>query len=145
MNTKTPKKREGQWLDCWYRQGLLSWIWPLVVGVLILVVSSLPGSLLPTFRMPYTDKVLHFVIYLGLGCALGMALIRSTNWGQITIVLVTILLCVSYGMADEMYQSTIPGRVSSYWDVLADGLGGTVGGMVSGLGRKIKKAGNDNE
>ncbi|MGH8657315.1 MAG: VanZ family protein [Gammaproteobacteria bacterium] len=49
--------------------------------------------------------------------------------GMVVVLTVTIL----YGISDEFHQSFVPGRQPSWYDVLADGLGGLLGVLAVAL------------
>ncbi len=48
---------------------------------------------------------------------------------MVVVLTVTIL----YGISDEFHQSFVPGRQPSWYDVLADGLGGLLGVLAVAL------------
>ena len=71
--------------------------------------------------MQYLDKVAHFFEYGVLGCLLAWALgfLSRPDRGW-TVFFAALILGALVGMADEVYQGTVPGREKSYWDFLAD-------------------------
>ena len=80
-------------------------------------LSDQPGGHTPP-PFPGADKVVHFVLYAGLG-------------GLLRLTMPSILLVIAfgsiYGVLDEFHQSFVPGRSADPWDVLAD-ICGTVFG-----------------
>jgi VanZ family protein len=96
---------------------LFYWAAALLYAALILGLSSiqkLPGT-------PTPDKINHFVEYFLFAFLLWRALtggrIAGFSWSRVGIV---ILVCGTFGLLDEYYQSFIPGRVSSILDWYAD-------------------------
>ena len=83
-------------------------------------LSDQPGGNTPP-PFPGADKVVHFVLYAGLG-----GLLRLT----INPVLWVIALGSFYGVLDEFHQSFVPGRTADPFDVLADILGTVFGCFV---------------
>ena len=82
------------------------------------------------------DKVLHIFLYLPFGflVARGIGgtkpLISARNcW--ILVVLATFL----YGVSDEYHQSLVPGRTAGIFDLMADTIGGAIGGYICLLRR----------
>ena len=96
------------------------WLPVLTYVSLILALSAQQGLPLP-FLFPHADKVCHVLEYLGLGLLLvracrgglaGRAPIRAARWALGLGVLV--------GASDEIFQSTVPTRTASVYDLLAD-------------------------
>jgi len=103
---------------------LLSW-----VGMIFYLSSQSrpPGAesvnWIPT---SYEDIVIHFCLYFMLGVFLFIA-VKSVGRHKPNPFQVLALAAASVliGAADEIYQSFVPGRVSSIADWLADSAGGT--------------------
>jgi VanZ family protein len=85
----------------------------------------------PHLRVPWSyengDKVAHITEYFGLGILLVRALrtlprIRSAMLAGLTAVAIG----VGIGGSDELFQSTVPGRDSSVFDLVADSVGVTL-------------------
>jgi len=96
-----------------------------LVAIIILVLSLIPintsvGSGLLDF--PHADKVAHFMLYGLLSFILLHELHRNFK-GKISIILFTLILCLSYGGMIEIFQSFIDGRSSEAYDLLADFIG----------------------
>ena len=102
---------------------LLYWLPVLLYLTVILVLSAQP-YLTPPLELPNSDKVMHVLEYFGLGVLVVRAL-RATM--RITLPLVAALLALSFGIlvgtGDEYFQSFVPGRQSSPFDLLADTAG----------------------
>ena len=76
---------------------------------------------LPTF--PGADKLAHLSIYGVLAATVIVACgMRLRSRRPAVVALVTVLVCLFYGLSDEFHQSFIPGRFVSGLDLLADGL-----------------------
>ena len=105
------------------------WFPVFVYSGIIFCVSSLPSSRLPT-PIGY-DKILHLVEYIPFGFLLAWAL-RNTNYGLSgnTLISLVLLFSLLYGVSDEYHQSFVPGRDSNWVDVVADSIGGVIGGLI---------------
>ena len=103
--------------------------------ILILFGSSIPGKTIPLHITLFTwDKFLHFFEYF----ILGILASRAYRFKYNRIVLS--ILGIIFGCFDEIWQSFIPGRSSSYYDVVADGIGVICGIIIFNF---IKKNQND--
>ena len=97
----------------------------LAVGfaVMILAVSSIPATRMPKSPALWRwDKLVHAIEY----AILATLVFRAFATRGISIaktLAATALLCSLFGMLDETYQSTVPGRDSSHFDMLADSVG----------------------
>ncbi|MDH4082305.1 MAG: VanZ family protein [Nitrospira sp.] len=102
-------------------------------AVLIFYMSSQshPEESLPSFVFNLSDKVLHAAEYALLGALCYRALRGSSNdvWRQQAIP-VAILLASVYGISDEVHQSFVPFRDSSWLDWVADTIGSMLGAFV---------------
>ena len=74
----------------------------------------------------YVRKIAHFAEYatLGLLCCMGFLLTDLTSGLKPTLAG---LICLMTAMADELYQSTVPGRSAMVADVITDMGGGLTG------------------
>ena len=96
-----------------------------VCTVSILAVSSIPGESFPDIELYTLDKVFHFIEYFILGFFL-MKCFRKPTWNWILLILIYGIL---FAGLDEYWQSFIPGRLSSQFDMLAD-ISGIIFGSV---------------
>lgn len=71
-------------------------------------------------------KCAHFLAYLVLGIVTLFAMRRSGCSKKMGIA-VTLLLCVSYAITDELHQSFVPGRTPKLTDILIDSSGASLG------------------
>lgn len=71
-------------------------------------------------------KCAHFLAYLALGIIVLFAMRRIGLMGKKGIGL-TLLLCISYAITDELHQAFVPGRTPKLLDVLIDSSGASLG------------------
>jgi VanZ family protein len=103
----------------------------LVTMATIFLLSHQPGDTLQLPSLPGLDKVAHVVVYGVLAASALYAFASySPQYDPRARAAAVFVFCVLFGLADEYHQSFVPGRSSSGWDLLADGLGGA---MVAGL------------
>ena len=93
--------------------------------ILIISVSSIPGNSIPRFIFLSWDKLLHVVEYSILGY-LAVNNLRAITKNQIIVIIIS---CLGFACFDELWQSLIPGRFSSGLDIIADGIGITMGSI----------------
>jgi VanZ family protein len=109
---------------------LLYWLPVLLYLTAMLVVSAQP-YLAPPLDFPNADKLMHVLEYFGFGILVVRAL-RSAM--RITLPLVAALLSLSFGIVvgtgEEYFQSFVPGRQSSPFDLLADTIGMAIAQLV---------------
>ena len=94
-------------------------------SISILAVSSIPGESFPDIELYTLDKVFHFIEYSILGF-FSVKCVRKPTWSWIPLILIYGIL---FAGLDEYWQSFIPGRLSSQFDMLAD-ISGIVFGSV---------------
>ncbi len=101
---------------------------PYVAGIvvycgMIFYLSSMPSPPLP-IRFPYLDKIVHFLLFGGLGAVVAMGLRKASHEYSVAMrIIVPIALCFLYGLSDEMHQLFVPERMFDLADVAADVLG----------------------
>ena len=102
----------------------------LAVMGLIFYLSHQPGDSLHLPAIPQIDKLAHGTIYLILAVTVVFALPEAgkERWRG-RIVLLTVAICLLYGLSDEYHQSFVPGRTPSGWDLAADTVGATLGAL----------------
>jgi len=93
--------------------------------ILIISMSSIPGNSIPRFIFLSWDKLLHLVEYSILGY-LAINSLRAITKDQIIVIIIS---CLGFACFDELWQSLIPGRFSSGLDIIADGIGITMGSI----------------
>ena len=113
------------------RRRLAVWLPALLWAGLIFVLSSIPGTSLPTVDLPQADKLVHALIYAVLGVLLLRALERGRPVGRraTSLIVAAIALTTLYGVSDEIHQLWTPHRSADWRDVVADGVGATGGAL----------------
>ena len=112
---------------------------PLITYVAVIFTLSSMQRLRPPFGFLNADKVVHMGEYAVLGWLTGRALHTVPRFGGIAISgLLAIALGAAVGVADELYQSTIPGRESSVLDWSADFMGVTLSQVLYAWWRRPK-------
>lgn len=107
------------------------WFPVILYSGIIFYVSSIP-ELKTAAPVPFFDKLLHVFEYAVLGFLLARAL-KNENFNWLTkqkIIWITLLFCLTYGASDEFHQLFVEGREASLLDVLADSVGGFLGGII---------------
>lgn len=89
----------------------------------ILSLSFLPATRLPSSLHLIWDKGLHFIEY----SILGILALKSVDSRSLRTLLLIVGLGLAFALLDEFVQSWAPGRYTSSYDILADGLGLAVG------------------
>jgi VanZ family protein len=121
--------------------------WGSVVGycAVLFVLSAQPDLQVPS-PFPLSDKLVHFFLYAGLGWLWARAVKWSLpEWSIHKILFMTLLFTGGYGFSDEWHQSYVPGRFAELQDVVADAVGGIVGGYCYLLWRQKRRTGNEEE
>lgn len=110
---------------------------PLVVMAIIFTVSHQPGDQLSLPAFPGSDKLAHAAAYGLLALTLIGAFNQSVRQSRPgSVVVITCLWSLAYGLSDEFHQSFIPGRSVSGFDVLADLVGALLVGAAWWLYRR---------
>jgi VanZ family protein len=109
---------------------------------IIFIVSSIPGTKLPSFALELNDKVIHCSIFFLLGVLVYRALEpkikpHSFDWRRLIISISAVIL---YGISDEIHQGFVPGRSVDYRDALADSLGGAFSALIIWLYYRSKRS-----
>ena len=91
--------------------------------LLILIGSTIPGDAVPAALALTWDKLLHVAEYSAMGW-LGYRAYHSDLKNPVFVLLV---FGVLFGCLDEAWQSMIPGRFPSHYDIIADGFGVILG------------------
>ncbi|MGA9521230.1 MAG: VanZ family protein [Myxococcaceae bacterium] len=117
----------------------LLYIFPILAYAgLIFFLSS--RSSLPAPRIVGFDKVAHFGEYAILGLLFSRAMggygVRPRR-----AVVITIGLCLLYGVSDEVHQMFTPRRQADPLDLVADVLGGSAGALTWYLLRRSPERG----
>lgn len=106
--------------------GSLTLLWAAV----IFVASSLPHDGPVPLPGAGVDKPVHGMVYGVLGLLLCLTA-RSRGSAPARAAVTAALLGLAYGITDELHQTFTPGRTASAADVLADGIGATLGACLA--------------
>ncbi|MEW6136602.1 MAG: VanZ family protein [Thermodesulfobacteriota bacterium] len=104
---------------------------------MIFYMSSM--ETLPDLPAKFTDKIAHFVVYSGLGWLVARATSRGLGLSPLRTIISASLVCLAYGISDELHQSFVPGRAVEVGDVLADFIGGLAGAYLYGEAARWRK------
>jgi hypothetical protein len=117
-----PRRRR---LRRWAALAAVAW----VIGLFALSSWAVgDGALDFWWRFPHDDKVVHAALYAVLG---GLLRVASGRIGT------SVAIAGAVGIADELWQSTIPGRSSDPLDWVADVVGALAGAaLVGALARR---------
>jgi VanZ family protein len=108
-----------------------AWVLAALWAGLIFVLSSIPGSSMPSIRLfAHADKAAHMAVYGVLGLLCFVAARKTWNVRPRWLVVVATALAVCYGVTDELHQLLIPGRSADPRDVGADGVGALIASFV---------------
>ena len=102
------------------------WLPPLGWAILIFFISSQSlGSFGKSlFSFSYFDKLAHIGEYGVLCLFIHRAIVNTLGeWWVERAVMISILLCILYGVSDEIHQMFVPMRLAEVADVVADGMG----------------------
>ena len=95
--------------------------WSYAYGGLILLLSSIPASYLPRDELFTIDKLFHVIEYFVFALLVGFAHIYSVKRRhRMKWIPYTLRIGMIVPILDELYQGLIPGRISSWLDVIAD-------------------------
>jgi len=108
---------------------------PLIIyWIIILIGTTIPAdSFVDTFEI--SDKIKHFVAYFGLAILLGLNLHFQEKWKSLSFyyIIATLVICMTYGVLDELHQMFIPNRMAEFLDWVADSLGTITGLFVASV------------
>ena len=95
----------------------------IVIYVIILLGSSVPGHHIPSVFKLTPDKLIHCLEYFVFGFLLIRWIVVEFRMRFIYQVLLTLLLGSICAMLDELYQHLTPGRTPDVWDWCLDVVG----------------------
>lgn len=87
---------------------------------------------------PIVRKAAHCAEYAFLGILVSLFFLFSGMRG-LKLVIYTAVFCLIFSSADEIYQSSVPGRACRFTDILIDTSGGTLGSFLVYLFLKVKR------
>lgn len=108
---------------------------PAAVGAAaIFAVSSMPRPPIPdALEFWNSDKLLHAAAYCVLATLVLIGARARTGELGHAARFEAALVAALYGVSDEWHQSFVPGRSMSGYDLIADGVGATLGAFVVGV------------
>lgn len=110
--------------------GFLRLIPMLLCMAAIFILSHQPGSEVE-WLFPGVDKVAHLGVYAVLGGTVIYAFSAETRRQKRGMVLAAALVVpILFGASDEYHQTWIAGRSSEFLDLVADGTGGLLAGLI---------------
>jgi VanZ family protein len=119
----------------------------ILTAISIIVLSSIPNlkSPIPN-KIDFGDKLLHAVEYGFFSLVMWWSLSHNRNQ---TIrkysPVIALIIALSWGIIDEIYQSTVPGRMSDPFDWIADSVGACLALTVIIITTNISKNEDKNE
>lgn len=91
--------------------------------ILIFALSSIPSDAIPGPKLFSIDKVYHIIEYF----ILSLLVLRLMIYHKVKhAYLIAIVAAVLYGIIDEFHQGLVPGRLFSYYDMLANAVGASL-------------------
>ena len=122
---------------CMTSRLLAGLLWSVLLGwgAGILSVSSVNGEFLPSalFSITFADKFIHFIAF-ALGGWVAAAALRFSfpSLPVARAILTAIVLVAAFGVIDETWQTSTPGRMGGdQYDWIADFLGGIAGALLT--------------
>lgn len=106
------------------------WFPVILYSGIIFYVSSVPNISTPLPEMHF-DKILHILLYAPFGFLVARG-IYNTKASVSYRKLLDIVFWASllYGLSDEVHQMYVPGRNIGFIDLVADTVGGVIGGYI---------------
>ena len=108
----------------------------ILCGIAILILTGLPGSLLPSVKPVIgLDKVVHVLMYAVFAflCLWGYReqFIDNGSDYRKKAIWLAVVIGVAYGGLTEIIQEAfVPGRTGDWFDFLADGIGTGLGTLL---------------
>jgi VanZ family protein len=118
---------------------MLRYLWPAMLwSVVVLVLTLIPGEVVPDVDIVNIDKVVHFFIFgvLMIATAYGLLKTAAVKGYPAKPVLIATLYSISFGIAIEFIQRFVPGRSFSVFDMIANTIGVGIGYLVVMFVRK---------
>ena len=99
-------------------------------SILIFVLCTMPPNDLPKYRIPYLDKIAHFVFFFVQSILLSLLFRYRTKRSYPDIIILSTLSAFLYGGVIEVLQNEFFNRTGELYDLVADTLGGLCGAVV---------------
>lgn len=102
----------------------------IIITIGIFSFSSFPGDKLPDLTFEFSDKLIHFSVYLMLMISFFIAIYNSNekNFLKKNPIISSLIITVIYGATDEIHQYFVPNRSCDIWDFVANTLGALLAG-----------------
>ena len=108
----------------------------ILCGIVILILTGLPGSLFPRVKPAIgLDKVAHIIMYAGFAyaCLWGYRkqfVTNGLNYRRKAIMLAIVISIAYGGLTELMQEHLVPSRTGDWFDFIADALGTCLGALV---------------
>ena len=103
----------------------------LLCMAIIFFLSHQPGDSLDLPLFPGADKLAHILAYGVLSATVIFSFSAEFRQGRRALVLAAaVLVPLLFGLSDEFHQRFVAGRSAEFLDLVADGAGGLVVGLV---------------
>ncbi len=101
-------------------------------AIVIFVASSIRHVRLPKIKFIAVDKVVHMGVFFIFGLLLYRALYTPEIRNRINMkrLFIMAFITIAYGVSDEFHQLFVPGRQFDIYDMIADGMGGVLAGLI---------------
>ena len=96
----------------------------------IFAMSSISLPHPSVYPFPGFDKVVHVLLYGGLGMLVCRFLASDLRRSAPAAMIVAAALTSLYGLSDEVHQLYVPGRLGSAWDFVANTVGASLAVVV---------------
>ena len=117
----------------------------LLCGIVILILTGLPGSLFPRVKpVVGIDKVVHLLMYAGFAfaCLWGYRkqfVSNGSAYRKKAIILALVISIAYGGLTEIMQEYLVPKRTGDWLDFLADSIGTGIGVLIFYLFFRRKK------
>jgi VanZ family protein len=113
-----------------WEQWLFFWM-PVFAYCIVIFALSAQQKAISAPGIPSGDQLLHVVQYSILGFLMARAFFTlHPRRSQAVLLGVSIILSVLFAFSDEIHQFFVSGRTASLTDVMADGVGASIGTIV---------------
>ena len=107
------------WFLNFFEKNLVfSWLVTIIIAILNFYISSLTFA--PGKGGGYLSYIYHFTAFSYLTLFL---LISLSGGKRSNLIFLSVMLTIIYGIIDEIHQHFVPGRYSSFNDILINSLG----------------------
>jgi VanZ family protein len=98
----------------------------------MMILTLLPGDVIARVHFigfPNMDKIIHMILFLVFAFLFYISVFAINNPNNFVIypIILTLAISIGYGLMIEIFQRFIPGRNYDLMDVMADGMGASIG------------------